>query len=116
VYPISEKAAELLFTRYLLQALGLRTAQLFAPSSWQEHDCGYDQRIVGFSRMRQINLQFKSPEYTEPNRFTIRLSPRQHQILQQKYPQKAASYYVAHMFTSLKAVNEEQSNPELEEA
>ena len=72
--------------------------------------------VATSDRFTENPVQFKSPEYTEKwNRFTIRLSPPQHQILQRLYPQKAA-YYVAHMFTSLKAVNEEQSNPRLKEA
>jgi hypothetical protein len=115
--PISEKAAEILFSRSLLQALGLRTAQLFAPSSWEEHQYGYDQSIVGFSAMREINLQFKSPEYTEKgHRFTIYLHTPQHQTLQRRYPQNKAAYYVAHMFASLKACNEAQADPNLTEA
>lgn len=111
--PISEKAAELLFSRYLLQALGLRKAQLFAPSSWEERKTGYDQSIVGLARFREVNLQFKSPEVVERwSRFTVRLSKAQHHTLRRLYPERTA-FYVAHTFTSLKQVNEEQMSPNL---
>jgi len=111
--PISEKAAELLFSRYMLQALGLRKAQLFAPSSWEERRVGYDQSIAGLSRFREINLQFKSPEVVEKwNRFTIRLSKSQHLTLLRLYRRRTA-FYVAHTFTSLKQLNAEQMSPHL---
>jgi len=38
----------------MFQSLGLRNAQLFAPSSWEEQKTGYDQRVVGFSRFREV--------------------------------------------------------------
>jgi hypothetical protein len=39
---MSEKAAEILFNRYMLQSFGLGGAQLFAPSSIEEFKNGYD--------------------------------------------------------------------------
>ena len=114
--PISEKAAELLFCRYLLQAIGLRKAQLFAPTSWEERLNGYDQNIVGLSKFKEVNLQFKSPDVVEKwNRFSLRIEPAQHRVLQDLYPINSA-FYVAHTFPNLRSLNQEQTSPKLVEA
>lgn len=116
MHPISEKAAELLFCRYLFQAIGLRKAQLFAPSSWEERTSGYDQNIVGLAKFREVNLQFKSPEFVEKwSRFSIRLESRQHETLLALYPENTA-FYIAHTFTSLRHANDEQVSKNLKEA
>ena len=108
VRPMSEKAAEILFNRYMLQSFGLGGAQLFAPSSFEEFKSGYDAKVVGFSPAREIYLQFKSPDYLERNqRFTIRTSTHQHALL--KAYSKYTAYYVAPMFVSLEQVNKVQA-------
>jgi hypothetical protein len=59
--PVSEKAAEILFTRFMLQAFPLGKIEIFAPSSAEEFITGYDARFVGEDPFRQIYLQFKAP-------------------------------------------------------
>lgn len=114
--PISEKAAELLFSRYILQAIGLRKGQLFAPSAWEERQLGFDQRLFGLSKYREINLQFKSPDVvTKWSRFKLRLDPPQHSLLQSLYP-SGASFYVAHTFLDLAHVNQTQLSSSIKEA
>ena len=106
--PMSEKAAEILFNRYMLQSFGLGGAQLFAPSSIEEFKNGYDAKIVGFSPLREIYLQFKAPDFLERNqRFTIRTTPHQHALLK-SYPARAA-YYVSAMFHSMEQMNQAQA-------
>jgi hypothetical protein len=106
--PISEKAAEILFNRYMLQSLPLRSVQLFAPSSIEEFKTGYDAKVVGMSSFREIYLQFKSPYYSEArHRFTISLTPHQHRLLQ-AFPLESA-YYVSPMFRTLAELNAVQS-------
>lgn len=104
VRPVSEKAAEILFNRFLLQSFPLGGVQLFAPSSIEEFRNGYDAKIVGFSSLREMYLQFKAPLYSESRaRFTISPTPHQHQLLK-AYPARSA-YYVAPMFKSLAEFN-----------
>lgn len=101
---ISEKAAEILFNRFMLQWLGLRGAQLFAPTTRREYDSGYDGKVVGFGAMRELYLQFKAPTLSERDRrFTAKLDTRQHGRLL-RYPPGTA-YYVVGMFPSLTAFN-----------
>lgn len=107
--PVSEKAAEILFNRYMLQWLGLGKAQLFAPSTPEEFVSGYDAKVVGADSMRELYLQFKAPTYSErDNRFTFELTPHQHARLQ-RYPAGSA-FYVAAYFTSLQQLNAVQSS------
>src|SRR5262245_32573423 len=106
--PVSEKAAEILFNRFLLQSFPLGGVQLFAPSSFEEARTGYDARVVGFSSFREIYLQFKAPLYSESrNRFTISPTPHQHRLLQEYSPNTA--FYVAPMFRSLAELNSAQA-------
>lgn len=58
---ISEKALEILFNRFLLQCFPLGAVQLFAPTTVEEFRSGYDSRVVGFSSLRELYLQFKAP-------------------------------------------------------
>jgi hypothetical protein len=105
---VSEKAAEILFNRFMLQWFGLGGAQLFAPTSRQEYDHGYDGKVVGFGAMRELYLQFKSPSLSERDRrFTVTLDPRQHSRLR-TYPAGSA-YYVAGMFSSMADFNRAQT-------
>jgi len=109
VRPISEKAAEILFNRFLLQSFPLGSIQLFAPSSAEEFRNGYDAMLVGFSSLREVYLQFKAPMYSENRgRFTISSTPHQHLLLK-AYPPRSA-YYVAPMFRSLAELNAEQAS------
>ena len=102
--PVSEKAAEILFTRFMLQAFPLGHIELFAPSSREEFVTGYDAHFVGPDPFRQLCLQFKAPTYSEfHDRFTIRLTAHQHQLLK-TYPANSA-FYVAGMFCSLREFN-----------
>lgn len=108
--PFSEKTAEILFNRFLLQAFPLGSVQLFAPSSLDELKKGYDSKVAGFSPLRELYLQFKAPEYSESRaRFTISPTPHQHRLLQKLYPSRAA-YYVAPMFRSLAELNSAQAS------
>ena len=107
--PVSEKAAEILFNRYMLQWLGLGKAQLFAPSTPQEFLSGYDAKVVGAGALRELYLQFKAPTYSaRDTRFTFELTPHQHARLQ-RYPTGSA-FYVAGYFTSLRQLNDVQSS------
>ena len=107
--PVSEKAAEILFNRFLLQSFPLGGVQLFAPSSIEEFKKGYDTKVTGWSSLRELYLQFKAPTYSESRGlFTIRLTPHQHRLLQASYPARAA-YYVAAMFRSLTELNSAQA-------
>ncbi len=107
IRPVSEKTAEILFNRSLLQAFKLGKVQLFAPTSHEECEKGYDAKVVGFTPIRELYLQFKSPTYTN-NRFTIKTTRHQHLRLL-KYPCQSA-YYVAPMFASLSELNEAQAS------
>lgn len=105
---VSEKAAEILFNRFMLQWFGLGGAQLFAPTSPQEFACGYDGKVVGFGAMRELYLQFKAPTLSQRDRrFTARLTPHQHERLK-RYPPGSA-YYVAGMFSSMEHFNRAQA-------
>ena len=105
--PVSEKAAEILFNRFLLQSFPLGTIELFAPSSAQEFKSGYDSKLAGHVAFREIYLQFKAPTYSNRrNLFTISVISHQHQLLK-AYPPHSA-YYVAPMFRSLRELNEAQ--------
>jgi hypothetical protein len=107
--PISEKAAEILFNRFLLQSFPLGGVQLFAPSSIDEFKKGYDTSVAGFSSLREVYLQFKAPLYSESRaRFTVSLTPHQHRLLKGLYPPRSA-YYVAAMFRSLAELNSAQA-------
>lgn len=107
--PISEKSAEILFNRFLLQSFPLGRVQLFAPTSFEEFRNGYDARVVGFSSFRELYLQFKAPLYSESRaRFTVSATAHQHRLLK-SYPPRSA-YYVAPMFKSLAELNAAQSN------
>jgi hypothetical protein len=109
VRPFSEKTAEILFNRFLLQAFPLGGVQLFAPSSIDECKKGYDTKVTGFLSFRELCLQFKAPLYSESrDRFTISPTPHQHRLLQKLYPSRAA-YYVAPMFRSLAELNSAQA-------
>jgi hypothetical protein len=109
VRPFSEKTAEILFNRFLLQAFPLGGVQLFAPSSNDERKKGYDTQVTGFSSFLELCLQFKAPLYSESRaRFTISLTPHQHKVLQKDDPPLAA-YYVAPMFRSLAELNSAQA-------
>src|SRR2546422_6559555 len=102
--PVSEKAAEILFTRFMLQAFPLGHIELFAPSSREEFIRGYDAHFVGQNPFRQLCLQFKAPTYSESHdRFTIYPTAHQHQLLK-TYPANSA-FYVAGMFPSLREFN-----------
>jgi hypothetical protein len=106
---ISEKAAEILFCRHMLQWLGLGNAQLFAPTTRKEYESGYDSKIVGSDSMREIYLQFKAPTYSERDRrFTCNLTEHQHLRLR-NYPNGTA-FYVAAYFKSLDQFNNAQSS------
>lgn len=107
IRPVSEKAAEILFNRSLLQAFQLGKVQLFAPTSHEEFENGYDAKVVGFTPIRELYLQFKSPTYSN-NRFTIKTTRHQHLRLQRYKSQSA--YYVAPMFESLSELNEAQAS------
>lgn len=105
--PVSEKAAEILFNRFLLQSFPLGTIVLFAPSSAQEFKSGYDSKLAGHAAFLEIYLQFKAPTYSNRrNLFTISVTSHQHQLLK-AYPPHSA-YYVAPMFRSLRELNEAQ--------
>jgi hypothetical protein len=105
---VSEKAAEILFNRFMLQWFGLGDAQLFAPTSTQEFACGYDGKVVGFDAMRELYLQFKAPSLSQRDRrFTVRLTPHQHERLR-GYPPGSA-FYVAGMFSSMAHFNQAQA-------
>ncbi|MCI1192604.1 hypothetical protein MOJ79_12190 [Calidifontimicrobium sp. SYSU G02091] len=105
---VSEKAAEILFNRFMLQWFGLGAAQLFAPTSPQEFACGYDGKVVGFDAMRELYLQFKAPSLSRRDRrFTVRLTPHQHERLK-RYPPGSA-FYVAGMFGSMADFNRAQA-------
>jgi hypothetical protein len=105
---VFEKAAEILFNRFMLQWFGLGGAQLFAPTTTQEFTCGYDGKVVGFDAMRELYLQFKAPSLSQRDRrFTVRLTPHQHERLKQ-YPPGSA-YYVAVMFSSMEHFNRAQA-------
>lgn len=105
--PVSEKAAEILFNRFLLQSFPLGTIELFAPSSFEEFKSGYDSKLSGHSAFREMYLQFKSPTYSSRrNLFTISVTQHQHQLLR-AYPFHSA-YYVAPMFRTLRELNEAQ--------
>lgn len=107
--PVSEKAAEILFNRHMLQWLGLGKAQLFAPTTPEEFRSGYDAKIVGTDSLRELYLQFKAPNYSErDNRFTFELTPHQHARLL-RYPAGSA-FYVAGHFASLQQLNVVQSS------
>ncbi|MFT3879956.1 MAG: hypothetical protein QM703_09895 [Gemmatales bacterium] len=107
--PISEKTAEILFNRYLLQSFPLGGVELFAPTSFEEYKNGYDAKFYGTSSFREIYLQFKSPTYSASKaRFTI--SPTTHQHLRLKdYPPRTA-FYVAPMITSMAELNAIQAS------
>lgn len=106
---VSEKAAEILFNRYMLQWFGLGKAQLFAPTSPEEFVHGYDAKVVGFPSLRELYLQFKAPSYSKRDmRFAFDLTPHQHHRLR-AYPTGSA-YYVAAHFVSLKHLNEAQAS------
>jgi hypothetical protein len=105
--PISEKALEILFNRYLLQSFPLGAVQLLAPTTFEEFRSGYDSKVVGFSSLRELYLQFKSPLYSETrDRFTVTPTRHQHLLLKQ-YPQRTA-YYVASTLRSLTELNAAQ--------
>jgi hypothetical protein len=107
--PFSEKTAEILFNRFLLQAFPLGGVQLFAPSTFDELKKGYDTSITGCASLQEVYLQFKAPTYSESrDRFRISLTPHQHDLLQRLYPPHAA-YYVAPMFRSLAELNSAQA-------
>jgi hypothetical protein len=105
--PVSEKAAEILFNRFLLQSFPLGKIELFAPSSIEEFQKGYDSKVAGHKAFREMYLQFKSPSYSERwNLFTITLTSHQHAALK-NYPPNSA-YYVSPMFRSLGDLNAAQ--------
>jgi hypothetical protein len=107
--PVSEKAAEILFNRFLLQSFPLGGVQLFAPSSIDEFRKGYDAKVAGFRSLREVYLQFKAPLYSESRaRFRFSPTPHQHRLLQALYPPRAA-YYIAPMFRSLAEFNAAQA-------
>jgi hypothetical protein len=107
--PVSEKAAEILFTRFMLQAFPLGQLELFAPSSAEEFISGYDAKLVGRASFRELYLQFKAPTYSERyDRFTIRPTAHQHRLLK-AYPANSA-FYVAGMFRSLHDFNTQQTH------
>ena|SRR5260221_3345366 len=93
----SEKTAELLFTRYFLQAMGLRTVTLLAPTTGQEFLDGYDAKISG--AFCEIVLQFKSPKLIrrarKSNVLSIKIDDESKissmilDILSQEFPQAA---------------------------
>lgn len=101
---ISEKAAEILFIRYLLQTFGLGEAQLFAPTLVEEYHAGHDGRVTSTSNMREVYLQFKAPSISGNGaQVKIKLTPHQHTRLR-LYPTGTA-FYVAAMFSTLKDFN-----------
>jgi hypothetical protein len=109
VRPVSEKAIEILFNRCVLQSFDLGSVQLFAPTSVEEFERGYDGRVVGPRALREIYLQFKAPTYSDANaRYTVKITPHQHAILKAMYPARSA-YYVAPMFRTLVEFGEAQS-------
>ena len=100
--PMSEKAAEILFTWFILQAFPLGRIELFAPSSREEFVKGYDAHCVGSDPFRQLCLQFKAPTYYSEShdRFTIHLTSHQHRLL--KAYSANSAFYVAGMLPSLR--------------
>lgn len=44
----NEKTTEILFNRYFLQSFRLGEVVLYAPSSREEYEKGYDARLTGF--------------------------------------------------------------------
>lgn len=104
---ISEKSLEILFNRFLLQSFQLGAVQLFAPTSVEEFRSGYDSKIVGFSSLRELYLQFKAPLYSEArDRFTVTPTDHQHALLKAYPPQTA--YYVVPTLRSLAELNSAQ--------
>jgi len=106
---VNEKTVEILFNRYFLSAFGLRNLKLFAPTSVKEYRLGYDAKFVGHKSLREVYLQFKAPtRYSDKhNRFTIRITEHQHELLKKYHPDSA--YYVAPMFRSFEELNEVES-------
>ena len=100
----NEKLTELLFNRYFLQSFGLAGMILYARSSREEYEKGYDARLTSSQSFTEVFLQFKRRRLTA-HRFPLSTSPHQHRNLR-KRPSRS-SYYVGHTFRDL---------PELERA
>jgi hypothetical protein len=67
----------------------------------------YDSKVVGFSSLRELYLQFKAPLYSEArDRFKLTPTPHQHAVLK-AYPPRTA-YYVAPTLRSLAELNSAQ--------
>lgn len=107
---ISEKSIEILFNRCILQSFELGAIHLFAPTSFEEYRSGYDGKIVGKRPLRELYLQYKAPSFSNKNgRYTVLITPHQHQALQFLYPRHSA-YYVTPMFRTLEEFKDAQTS------
>ena len=96
----NEKMTEMLFNRYFLQSFQLGHLTLYAPSSREEYEKGYDARLTSSQSFHEIFLQFKRPRVdVKANQFVLSLTSHQHRNLQ-KRPSNS-SYYVGHTFRDL---------------
>lgn len=88
----------MLFNRYFLQSFGLGQITLYAPSSREEYEKGYDAKLTNSQSFNEIYLQFKRPRL-KGNQFLLSTSIHQHKNLQKRPPNSC--YYVGHTFRDL---------------
>jgi len=103
----NEKTTEMLFNRYFLQSFRLGQVVLYAPSSREEYEKGYDARLTGIPQFREVLLQFKRPKVLKGG-FRISLTPHQHTNLRRR--PSGSSFYVGHTFANLKELEAAQKN------
>jgi hypothetical protein len=89
---------EMLFNRYFLQSFGLGQITLYAPSSREEYEKGYDAKLTSSQSFNEIFLQFKRPR-VKADQFLLSTLPHQHTNLQKRPPNSC--YYVGHTFRDL---------------
>lgn len=110
---ISEKQFELTYTWAALQDATLTKMHFYAPTSFEEFKEGYDAKFVGVGSFRELYLQFKAPAFIKDGKkCTVQITPHQHALLRNRYPDKSA-YYVFSLMPSmaeLRAANAQLSN------
>src|SRR5215471_17558245 len=89
---------EILFNRYFLQSFGLGQITLYAPSSREEYEKGYDAKLTSSQSFNEIFLQFKRPR-VKADQFLLSTLPHQHTNLQKRPPNSC--YYVGQTFRDM---------------
>ena len=101
----NEKMTEMLFNRYFLQSFGLGNIILYAPSSREEYEKGYDAKLTSSQSFNEVFLQFKRPQ-VKNDQFLLRTTAHQHTNLQDR--PSDSCYYVGHTFRDLEELEQAQ--------